>query len=322
MARLGSVVGCDWYDSGTINRHPDDLASNPASAQGPVSIKLSTTVDYKRFAHLCEPAHSYFAFQRGSPDFTALFGTARLRFVFVDNQPRFDARFSLVLNRIVLPAFSRLQSDPDNVGRVSVATTRRIGILAGTLVPFAGLVAPLIIPVIGRAERIGAIPLFYWLLADFVPVTCVGILVQTQYSIGRSTDRTKAVVLIGLLRAVVTYLIVRVAGGDITDVGAGLFFINFFDMCLMAWLLRTRVTGFQGIGREVLVPVTVLALANAIAVYGAKMLVAVPQTSFLRVAVGVLIYVVLLMAYNFVDPRRPIVTELAAVLRMMRRPSA
>lgn len=247
-------------------------------------------------------------------------GTASLGLVnWAINLALVPTMLGAMLNRVAFPSYSRLQSDPEEMGRVAVATLRRINMFFGILMPVIVIVSPLLIPLIFGRKWTEAVPVFQWASMEMILGTSIGLLGTTQSSAGRPQDRLWVVLATGALRWGVGYFVIKQFG--LPAVGALLYGMSLVELVLNVALVRRAVRGCERIVGDVLVPTLALAAITGLALWLASvMLSGGPQIG--RALVALAIYALLATGYDLAVKHRPVTTEMRGLLRMMRASGA
>ena len=219
-----------------------------------------------------------------------------------------------VLNRVAFPAYSRLQSDPEALGRYLISSIRRISAVFCLLVPLVVIVCPVLIPALFRARWTPAIPLVQWFSLECVVLTLTGLAASTQNATGRAGERLGVTIGVGLTRWVFSY--VSIAYFGLAGIGPTVFLISLSELLLTCYLVQRRNSGCATLVKEVLGPLLTVGAALALAL-GGGLLVA-HGGPLLRTAVSLLIFAALMSAREFVTQGRLLTSELRALLAMFR----
>ena len=219
-----------------------------------------------------------------------------------------------VLNRVAFPAYSRLQSDPEALGRYLGSSIRRISAVFSIVIPLVVIVCPVAIPALFHARWVPAIPLVQWFSLECIVAILTGLLASTQNAGGRSAERLGVTLIVGSLRWGLGYLAVRHFG--LLGIGPTMFVISFCEMFVSANLVMRHNSGCSALMRETLEPLLTVG-AILLAALGTGSVVA-PHNSSVQTLVALLIFAVLIVVRELLTGGRLLKTELRAVYGMLR----
>ncbi|MGI4788482.1 MAG: oligosaccharide flippase family protein [Janthinobacterium lividum] len=160
---------------------------------------------------------------------------------------------SAVLNRVAFPAYSRLQSDPEALGRYLTASIRRTGAVLSLAVPLIVFTCPVAIAALFHARWAPAIPLVQWLSLECSVLTLTGLLASAQNAMGHSGERLGVTIGIGGLRWGLGFLAVRHFG--LLGIGPAVFSISLFETWVSAHLVMRHAPGCRRLRREIFQPI-------------------------------------------------------------------
>ena len=219
-----------------------------------------------------------------------------------------------VLNRVAFPAYSRLQSDPEALGRYLGSSIRRISAVFTLLIPLFVIVCPALIPALFHARWVPAIPLVQWFSLECIVVTLTGLLASTQNATGYSSERLGVTVLVGGLRWGFGWLAVRQFG--LLGIGPVMLLISFCEMWGTAHLVMRRNSGCSALMRETLTPLLTVGVILAVALGTGR--VVAPLNALLQTLIALLIFSVLMALREAVTGGRLLTSELRGVYAMLR----
>lgn len=110
---------------------------------------------------------------------------------------------SSILNRVAFPAYSRLQEQPEELGRLSGTVVQRLGMLLSLVAAPLVIVAPVFIPVIFSRQWTDATPLFQFGLLNAVVEVQLGLLAQTLSASGHINRLVQIQIASGVFRLIV-----------------------------------------------------------------------------------------------------------------------
>jgi teichuronic acid exporter len=230
------------------------------------------------------------------------------------NQASFVGMLSAVLNQIALPTYSRLRSDPEQMGQASTAMALRVGMLLSSLVAPLVVIAPVLVGLVFGSRWLPAVLVFQWLLLEAVITTIVGLHQQTQAAAGRLRDAFIAAVVGNIGRLAILGIAVYSFG--LPGAGPGIYGGALFEAAFLVWQLHRAVPGCGEVFRATFAPVLSLHLfAFAAAMAGPLV---VPGSALGAAAVGLVLLAVLALAFDRTVGRQMITTELRGVLRMLK----
>jgi teichuronic acid exporter len=216
-----------------------------------------------------------------------------------------------VLNRIAFPAYSRLQGQPDEMGRALETAIRRVTITVFLALAPVVILAPLVIPLILGTKWAYAIPVLQWLLMHGVLMLAVNLLAQAQQAT-RPTDRLWTILISYPLRLLLLYLAIRWFG--LVGAGAGTYVGTVLELALSAWLVWRNTEGCSGLVRNAVAPALILQ-----AILGVSFAVAMQVTTLpvLQHLVTLALCVALTVGYDRLTPRSPVTTEVTGMVRLL-----
>ncbi len=217
-----------------------------------------------------------------------------------------------VLNRVAFPAYSRLQSDPEALGRYLGSSVRRISAVFSLLIPLVVIVCPVAIPSLFHSRWIPAIPLVQWFTSECILLTLTGILASTQQATGYASERLCISVIVGALRWGFGYLAVKQLG--LFGIGPVLFLISLAEMWVTVNLVKHHSFGCSKLMQETMQPLLTTGAMLA-ASLGTGWVVA-HQNIPLRTLVALIVFVGLVALREFVTGGRILCTELHNVYKM------
>ena len=219
-----------------------------------------------------------------------------------------------ILNRVAFPAYSRLQSDPEALGRYLISSIRRISALLCLIVPLVVIVCPILIPVLFRARWTPAVPLVQWFSLECILLTLTGIIASAQNATGRAGERLGVTVGVGAIRWGLGYL--AIARFGLHGIGPVVFSISLGELLLTASLVQWRNSGCGSLLNEVFRPLlmsgAMLALSLGVG------LVAVHDSLPLRTVVSLLAFIALVAIREVATQGRLLTVELRALFAMFR----
>lgn len=227
-----------------------------------------------------------------------------------------------VLNRIAFPAYSRLQGNPEEMGRALGTTIRRVTAIISVAMAPVVFVAPVAIPLllgIAKPEAAHkwdhAIPLFQWTLMEGVLAIAVGLLAQAQSAAGRPLDTLIATLICCPLRLLLLYVGMRLL--DLQGIGVANYLATLLEIVVLTIQVRRFLPGCEGVAREAIYPVLAL---HIILGYACAISEWAPAGPFGigHAAVGLVVYGILLLGYDRLTPRRPVTTEAQGMIRLLR----
>jgi len=219
-----------------------------------------------------------------------------------------------IINRVAFPSYSRLQADPEALGRYLGSSIRRLGALFSLLCPLVVIACPVLIPLLFRARWAPAIPLVQWFSLECAVLTITGLLASTQNATGLAGERLAVTIGVGAMRWSVAYIVVRHFG--LVGIGPSMFMISLSEMGLSSYLVRRRNSGCKRVTREVFEPIVIgggllaVSLAGGWAVASGHLLLQTTVSLFLF-----LLSVSLLEAFT---RGRVFLKEIHALTMMMR----
>ena len=219
-----------------------------------------------------------------------------------------------VLNRVAFPAYSRLQSDPEALGRYLGSSIRRISAVFSLLIPIFVIVCPVLIPPLFHARWIPAIPLVQWFSLECAVLTLTGLLASTQNATGHAGERLGMTLAVGALRWGLGFLAVRQLG--LLGIGPTMFMISFIEMGISAYLVKWRNSGCSRLLRETLEPIFIVGLLLAISIAAGTAFA--HQQTLLRTTVSLIVFLSLLALREVKTCGHSIQKELHALFAMLR----
>lgn len=221
-----------------------------------------------------------------------------------------------VLNRVTLPALSRLQGDPSEVGRVTGRAIRRlVTVLALAIAPLA-LVAPFFLPLIFGEKWRPAVILFQWNISEVVLLSACGILAQTILATGLLKERAVIAFISGVLRISLIFAGVRLIG--VYGAGAGAYLASLADLVLLAYYVRRTFPGSETLWGDVFAPLARVQGAFLVALCLERTAVLANTHVFVQVISGLAIFAVLVGVPELINGRRPLATEVLGIWNMLR----
>ena len=219
-----------------------------------------------------------------------------------------------ILNRVAFPAYSRLQSDPEALGRYLISSIRRISAVLCLFVPLVVIVCPVLIPALFRARWAPAVPLVQWFSLECILLTLTGIIASAQNATGRAGERLGVTVGFGALRWGLGYL--AIARFGLGGIGPVVFSISLGELLLTSCLVQWRSGVCGPLVSEVFRPL--LTLGALLALSLGIGLVTVHSDPLLRTAVSLMAFVALIVAREVATQGRLLTSELRALVAMFR----
>lgn len=223
-----------------------------------------------------------------------------------------------IIGKIAFPAYSRLQSDPEESGRILMASLRRLNAALSIVIPALVIFMPVIVPVVYGKRWEGAIFLVQWLLVEIHILILSTTLAQMQSASGRPGERLAVVTGFGLVRWGLGFVAVRQFG--LMGVGPVLVAVSLGEAIVTAVLMRRAIPGCETILRDVFAPMVTVGVFLAVAL-GAGYLVA-PDASLshevMRSLMAAVTFAALMLARELQSQSRPLWTELRATYAMLQ----
>ena len=219
-----------------------------------------------------------------------------------------------VLNRVAFPAYSRLQSDPEALGRYLGTSIRRLNAVFGLVVPLVVIICPVAIPVLFRPRWIPAIPLVQWFSLECVVLVLTGLLASTQNAGGRSAERLGVTIIVGVLRWGFGYAAIRQFG--LLGIGPMMFLLSFCEMLATTHLVMRRNSGCRRLLRETLEPLLTVGVILTAALGAGRL--TEPYSLPLQTLIALLVFLALIAVRELLTGGRILNTELRAVYGMLR----
>jgi len=219
-----------------------------------------------------------------------------------------------VLNRVAFPAYSRLQSDPEALGRYLGASIRRISAVFSLVIPLVVIACPVAIPALFHARWVPAIPLVQWFSLECIIVTLTGLLASTQNAMGYSSERLIVTVIVGSLRWGFGYLAVRSFG--LLGIGPTMFLLSLTEMVASAVLVMRRNSGCSRIMQETLTPLLAVGAMLTVAL-GLGWTIS-HHNVLIQTLIALLVFAGLLALREVITGGRVLNTELRAIYGMLR----
>ena len=219
-----------------------------------------------------------------------------------------------VLNRVAFPAYSRLQSDPEALGRYLISSIRRVSAVFCLLVPLLVIVCPVLIPALFRARWTAAVPLVQWFSLECVLLTLTGLVASAQNATGRAGERLGVTIGVGLARWSLGYVAIACFG--LIGIGPLVFLLSLSELLLTCWLVQRRNSGCARLMQEVLMPLLTVGAALGLAL-GLGLLVGHGEV-LPRTAVALVVFVALMAAREVATQGRLLTSELRALVAMFR----
>ncbi|MBC8134473.1 MAG: oligosaccharide flippase family protein [Fibrella sp.] len=221
-----------------------------------------------------------------------------------------------MINRVALPAMSRLQEDPAEVGRVTGRTVRRIVTIMGLVVAPLAIVAPFFLPLIFGEEWRPAIVLFQWNTSEIVLASASGILVQTMIAMELLKARTVIVLISGVLRICLVYGGVKLFG--VEGIAGGCYCASLLELLILAYYVRRTIPGTETIWRDTFAPLARVQGTLFITMLISRFLLTQPSQILIHTVCELALYAILVAVAELLSPRRPILAELAGIWNMLR----
>ena len=218
-----------------------------------------------------------------------------------------------VLNRVAFPAYSRLQSDPEALGRYLSSSIRRISAVFCLLIPLVVIACPVLIPALFRARWTPAVPLVQWFSLECIVLTLTGLVASAQNATGRAGERLGVTVGVGLARWGLGYLSIVHFG--LRGIGPLLFFVSLSELAVTCFLVQKR-SGCASLSVEVFLPL--LTVGAGLAVSLAAGVAVAPGGGLLRAGVSLLVFLALLSARERATQGRLLTAEFRALFFLLR----
>ena len=219
-----------------------------------------------------------------------------------------------VLNRVAFPAYSRLQSDPEALGRYLISSIRRISALLCLIVPLVVIVCPILIPVLFRARWTPAVPLVQWFSLECIVMTILGLVAAAQNALGYSGDRLAITLVMGGIRWMIGFLAVQDFG--LAGIGPATFAVTVVDLVVTIFLLRRRYSACSDLFSEVFRPLVLM-----LSILGLSLVTGyiIAHGNALR---GTIISLVTFLSVTFVSEllaaKRPLTKEFQQMVHMLK----
>jgi PST family polysaccharide transporter len=224
-----------------------------------------------------------------------------------------------VLMRVAFPAYSRLQNDPEALGRYVKASTRRLGSILWTIIALLIIVLPVGIPLVYGDKWIPAANLLQWLVADAVLQAMICNIASVQNATGRPIERVWITLGIGLFRWGMVVFVAPTFG--LVWLGLLISFVpNFIELSITAFMVERRNAGCRGLYREILTPLFCTGVVLGVAFWAGSLLA--PASAWLQIGIALGVFVVLSAAREYLTPLRIIRPEIPALLALLRRKSS
>lgn len=231
-----------------------------------------------------------------------------------------------ILNRLAFPAYSRLQSEPEQLGRLSGIAVQRMGMLLSLVAAPLILTAPTFIPLVFGRQWTDAAPLFQFGLLNAVLEVQLGLLAQTLAASGNVNRLVGLQIGSGVLRLAL--------------LGAGIFLFGLVGaagaayvgslLVLVGLLMSARhyLKGCGGIVGQGMKPVFsihlpvgvgVLAGWGVMQVLGQRFGEMGPLTqSVLRAGIALMVFTFVLSLYDLLAEGQPVRGEVRSLVRLLR----
>ena len=219
-----------------------------------------------------------------------------------------------VLNRVAFPAYSRLQSDPEALGRYLISSIRRISALLCLIVPLVVIVCPILIPALFRARWTPAVPLVQWFSLECIVMTILGLVAAAQNALGYSGDRLAITLVMGGIRWMIGFLAVQDFG--LAGIGPATFAVTVVDLVVTIFLLRRRYSACSDLFSEVFRPLVLM-----LSILGLSLVTGyiIAHGNALR---GTIISLVTFLSVTFVSEllaaKRPLTKEFQQMVHMLK----
>jgi len=221
---------------------------------------------------------------------------------------------SAVLNRVAFPAYCRLQEDPVGFAAYLKTSLRRLsaGLLAA--IPLGVLGMPVLVPLFFGARWAPAVPLVQWFCLECLVVTLTGLLATAQNAGGRPWERLVVVVGVGAAKwGLGTWVLYRFGLEGIGPVGLGLALV---EIWVTAWRVARLNPALRGLVFQVVEPLLSVGVLLGVASGGARMLV--PEDAWLRWGAGGALFLLLVLAREWIPGLRSLLGELRDILAFVR----
>ena len=222
--------------------------------------------------------------------------------------------FTTMLNGVAFPTFSRLQNEPEELGKMALQGVRSLIVILGSVLPLVIFVAPLFVPFLFPRYK-EATPFIQWGVVEIVLQSAIGLLAQWQSASGRALDRSMTVVAIGIVRMALLYFAATIFG--IKFLPSLLYLASFAEVVVTCIFIYANITGGRTIFREVMLPIIGLGAATALAAFIGEILV----HGWAGAAAGLIIYLLLLTVYDFLSGGL-VQREIGRGLKMLRKRNA
>lgn len=224
-----------------------------------------------------------------------------------------------MLIRIAFPAYSRLQDKPEALAQYLNMSLRRLGVVLYAVVSLIIVACPVLIPPLFTNRWNPAIVLVQWACIEAVFQTMVGTIAAVQNATGYPSERLMVTVFAGILRWIITYLVVYHLPGAFSPLdalGVGLAVVSLVEVYATAYLVRRRTPECHQIVAELNRPL----FASGIVLLGAVYLggALAPDSIYLRGAVTLVSLIVLTLLRETLTPWRLIRPEIPGILSMLR----
>jgi PST family polysaccharide transporter len=244
-----------------------------------------------------------------------LLGVTALGFVgWATNIASVPLMLSGIINRVAFPSYSRLQSEPEALGRYLGASIRRLGAVFSLLSPILVIICPVLIPILFRARWIPAIPLVQWFSLECAILTITGLLATTQNAAGNSGERLAVTLFIGICRWGMAFFTVR--HFPLQYLGPCMFTVSFSELVLTAFLVQRRNAGYLVIFLDAFEPVLVGGGFLVVALIAGRT-IAGGQVLY-QTLTSLILFVGLILSSETLSGKRVFQKELHAIALMMK----
>lgn len=224
------------------------------------------------------------------------------------------------INRVAFPTYSRLHSDPEELGRVMLASLRRLSAALSVTIPPLVIVLPVVIPFVFGKRWAPAVPLVQWFSLEIFVLVLAGVLAQVQSASGRPGERLAVATVFGLIRWGVGYAAVVRFG--LLGIGPSMVAVTLCEAVATALLIGQRIPGFSRLALDVFGPVVVTGVVLAVAFGAGYLSVPGQHHLLLRSVVTLLVFLILMAVREWRTAGHPLLTELRGLSGMLRPAAA